>query len=242
MGGACCDAQGDMRPAQVPSGGLTKPQVGGKIKIEYFFEGPEEWQRPAPLIFLLEHKGVDFERQTVSLADWPGRKESGNTGEMGGLPIVHRGGQSQQQTNAVLRSLGAQYGYYDTKDWKNAGTIDMIVDTQAELYNACAKLALFTPEDDQPQGIEDIRDGILTKFMTIVEKRLAGNGNAKFIVGDKLTIADFAMCQTIFNILRNTQSPLHAPLGLTLDSYPLVEAYATRLEAEVQAYLTKRSA
>lgn len=63
MGGACCDAQGDMRPGQVPSGGLAKPQVGGKIKIEYFFDVPEMWQRPAPIIFLLEHKGVDFERQ-----------------------------------------------------------------------------------------------------------------------------------------------------------------------------------
>lgn len=160
---------------------------------------------------------------------------------MGGLPIVHRGGQSQQQTSAVLRSLGVQYGYYDPKDWKNAGIIDMIVETQADLYTACATVVLFTPEDEQPEKIEGIRDGILTKFMTIIEKHLTKNQNAKFLVGDKLTIADFAMCQSIFYVLGNTQSPLHAPLGMTLESYPQVAAYGKRLEAEVQATLARQA-
>ena len=90
MGGACCDSQSDMRPGQAPSGGLDKNSIGKKVKVEYF-EG--FYGRPAPIVFLLEHKGAAYEYATVSQEAWPARKASGGAGEFGGLPIVTRGGQ-----------------------------------------------------------------------------------------------------------------------------------------------------
>ena len=237
MGGACCDSQSDMRPGQAPSGGLDKNSIGKKVKVEYF-EG--FFGRPAPIVFLLEHKGAAYEYATVSQEAWPARKASGGAGEFGGLPIVTRGGQEQQQTNAVLRSLGIQHGYYNPKDWKNAGIIDMIVDTQAEFFNKASGIIVFTPDDEKAAAIEQCRDGLLTKLLGLVEAQLQRNPGTKFIVGDKITIADCAMAQCLFNFVLNEQGPMKAAFSPILTLFPSVQDYIKRVEPEFAPYLNKR--
>ena len=44
---------------------------------------------------LLSHKGATYEQIEVSQEAWGGRKAAGNTGEFGGMPIVHQGGKSR---------------------------------------------------------------------------------------------------------------------------------------------------
>ena len=71
---------------------MSKPKSSGKVKIEYF---KHFYGRPAPLVFLMEHKGVKYEYDEIDQADWPQRKAQGKAGEFGGLPIVTRGRQEQ---------------------------------------------------------------------------------------------------------------------------------------------------
>ena len=144
--GACCDSSGgdNLRP-QGNAGGFARPTGGQVIKIEYF---PGAYARPGPLVMLLKHKGAAFEQVDVSQEAWGARKAAGNVGEFGGMPIVHQGGKTRQQTNAVLRQLGIQFGYYypNPKDWKIAGVIDMIVETYTDAFNSIAKTIVSTPD------------------------------------------------------------------------------------------------
>ena len=180
--------------------------MGKAIKIEYF---PSSYARPGPLIMLLEHKGASYEKIEVSQEAWGARKAAGNTGEFGGMPIVHQDGKTRQQTNALLRQLGIQFGYYDPSDWKKAGVIDMIVETYTDAFNSISGTIVFTPAEKKAEEMEAWRDGILTKLLTIVEKHLSMNPIDKFLTGDDLTIADFALASLTFNILKNELNPVH---------------------------------
>ena len=167
--GACCDSSGsDMRPA--PSGGIVKHAGGPSgqtIKVEYFDLG---FGRADPIVQLLKHKGVAFEYVQVSQESWGTRKAAGDAGEMGGLPIVHIGGQSRQQTNAILRSFGIQHGYYNPTDWKSAGIADVIIDSYTDTFGAIAKVLFMQGDEEKAAELESVKNGILTKFLTIVEK------------------------------------------------------------------------
>ena len=93
MGAACCDSSESIRPAQ-PTGSVgSKKPMGSAIKIEYF---PASYARPDPIIQLLEHKGVNYEKVEINFEAWGARKAAGDTGEFGGMPIVHQAGKSRQ--------------------------------------------------------------------------------------------------------------------------------------------------
>ena len=109
------------------------------VKIEYF---RGSLGRAEPIRVMLHHANVDFVEDPVSFPGWGMRKVTGNTGEFGALPIVSYQGQSMQQTGAILRALGIERGYYNPRDWRQAGQIDWIVDTWGELLTANANIVL----------------------------------------------------------------------------------------------------
>ena len=238
--GVCCDSGENLRPAAVePSSSLSKPAAAPKeIKVEYF-EGA--YGRPGALYFLLEHAKADYEYVQVAQADWPSRKANDTGGEFGFLPIVQiKNGPQQQQTVACLRSLGIKYGYYDPKDWAKCGVIDMICETNNELFNAAATIMFFTQPDDQPAEIEKLKEGLLAKFLGIVDAQLKSNGFEGWIMGASLTIADFALAQTLFNIIFNEMCPLSAPLQESVKSLPTVHNYMKSLKKVNCLYLLQR--
>ena len=184
MGANCCDSSAAEHldtpaPAGITGGHQRRDdfaRVNANIakesyKVEYFGEC---YGRVDPIRQMLEHKGADYQFIGHTAEGWANLKKSGgNTGEFGGLPIVHFGGEARQQTSALLRSLGQVHGYYDASNWKQAVFIDMIVETHSDLFNATMKAALFTPGDQKAAAMRAVKDGICTKFFNICEKRLA---------------------------------------------------------------------
>ena len=140
--GGCCDAGqgGSTRPITAPRISRTRKN---RLTIQYF-DGA--WGRPDPIVQLLEYEGIDYDYLTVSQEEWAVTKAEGAGGEMGCLPIISIDGREKQQTNAVLRSLGMKHGFYDPSDWKQAGVIDMIVETYADVLKACGVI-LYLTED-----------------------------------------------------------------------------------------------
>ena len=137
-----------------------------KIKIEYF---ESAYGRADPLVQLLAHKGEPYEYCALSQEEWAARKQNGDTGEFGALPIATWEGEVYQQTNATLRAFGVRFGYYDQSDWKNAGFIDMIVETQTDCFNQAAKIMFFTEYADKEYEIEKFTDGALKKLVSICD-------------------------------------------------------------------------
>ena len=85
------------------------------------------------------------------------------------------------------------------------------------------------------------RDGFLSQYLLICEQFLQVQGrNAKFIVGDELTIADFVLASVIFNIIDNPNSEFTFILAEKLDEFPRFNSYAERLRTELASHLDSR--
>jgi len=133
-----------------------------------------------------------------------------------------------------------QYGYYDASNWKHAGRIDMIVETWSDVLGAAAKILMFTPEHEKAAAMVAFRDGLCDKFLMMIEKQLDDNQLEKFLVGDRITIADFVVASFTFNILLNPQNPLKPILEPILLEYPHFDGYYKRLRNETKKHLDKR--
>ena len=115
----------------------AEPVAESPIKITYF----QGYGRADPIRFMLSHKGVSYQDFGMTPEALGAKKASGDTGEMGGLPIVHDIEWPQtgmQQLSAIMRLYGLKYGYYptDAAEWAKCGKIDEIVYTWADILTS----------------------------------------------------------------------------------------------------------
>ena len=80
---------------------------------------------------------------------------------------------------------------------------------------------------------------MLPIWVEAIEKRITANGG-KFVAGDKITIADFAIASIAFNLLRNEANP-HIAISLPLiKDHEVLRNYSHRLKEALSEHLTKR--
>ena len=75
--------------------------------------------------------------------------------------------------------------------------------------------------------------------MTFVEKQLVRN-QKKFLMSDKMCIADFILASFIFNICKNNIGVFKDALALVLSNFPNIDAYSYRLKSELSRHLSTR--
>ena len=73
-----------------------------------------------------------------------------------------------------------------------------------------------------------------------MEKRLKENTSHKRIVGDNLTIADFALAAFCYSAALNEQNPRHKEHLATLEKFPTLLEYARGLKDDLKEHLEKR--
>ena len=154
------------------------------------------------------------------------------------MPQVQYKGVQMQQTLAILRMIGVEHGFYDPKDWQAAGKIDMVCESFNNILGS-----IFT---GKPAKLNPVIEKSLRPFLLMVEGMLATKAeqgsSTKFIVGEKVTIADICMFCLFHNSLMN---PIYAGYALTnaemnSGKYPKVLAYAASLEQEFADYAASR--
>ena len=98
--------------------------------------------------------------------------------------------------------LGTRHGYYSTdatEQWK----IDSTIDAASDLYTSMYKFAFEADAEKKKVAAEAFFTTTFPQFCEIIEKRLNANSSQKFIVNDRITIADFSLgafaYSTIFN-------------------------------------------
>ena len=132
-----------------------------------------------------------------------------------------------------------KFGYYNPSDWKKAGFVDMIVETENEILSAFGKVLLFTADADKPAELEKLKNGALSNLLKICEKQISKD-QTKFIAGEELTIADFALSALTFNILKNEMFPMKAALDDIWVEFPNFNAYTLRLKNALKEQLESR--
>jgi glutathione S-transferase len=174
------------------------------IKVHYF----AGFGRAEAIRMLLKYSKVDFENVHYTFADLPTLKTSGVL-EFGQLPMVERDGKNYSQSIACLRALAIMIdnGTYPTDPYQ-AYLVDSIIDAVSDIYNGYFSASFAPSEELKKSMMANFLATTLPKFLAAFEKRLEGNSSPDKIVGDKHTIADFALAALAYSSFLNEANPM----------------------------------
>jgi glutathione S-transferase len=141
------------------------------------------------------------------------------------------------QSWAILRYLGRTYGYYP-EDPEVAYKIDSTIDAVEDYFGAYFKFN-FESNEEKKAIFKENWLKMLPIWVTAIEKRLEANGG-KYIAGDKITIADFALAAVGFNLLLNEANPHYAETLPFIKDHEILKKYKAGLKEELGAYLAAR--
>lgn len=167
------------------------------IKVHYF----GGYGRAEATRMLLAHAQIPFENVDYTFESLPAAKASGNL-EFGQLPVLEIDGKFFSQSVAMLRMLGLKYGYYP-EDAYEAWRVDSFIDSVGDLINQYYKAAFNPNEEEKKELFAKYYETIFPTWLGIIEKRLQSNSSQKFLVGDKMTIADFQFAAIGFSNFYN---------------------------------------
>ena len=112
------------------------------MKLHYFsFYG-----RAEPIRLLLNHSGKEFEDIMHTFDEWKEIKSNADLFEYGQMPVLEKDSKVYSNSMAILRYLGAEYGYYPTEA-ESMFQVNLIIDLS---YDFCAPIfaALHIKDDD----------------------------------------------------------------------------------------------
>ena len=144
-------------------------------------------------------------------------------------------GKNLVQSWAILRFLGRQHGYYP-QDLETAFTIDSTIDAVEDYLGAYFKFN-FESNEEKKAIFKENWLKMFPVWLAAIEKRLEGK---RFITGDKLTIADFALGAVGFNLLLNEANPHYAETMELIKDHEVLKKYAANLKEELGEYLAAR--
>jgi glutathione S-transferase len=206
------------------------------IKVHYF----AGFGRAEAVRMLLKYSKVEFENVNYTFADLPTVKASGNL-EFGQLPAVEREGKFYSQSVSCLRALAIMIdnGTYPTDPYQ-AYLVDSVVDAVSDIYNGYFAAAFAPTEELKKQKMGEFLANTLPKFLAAFEKRLEGNSSPDKMVGDKHTIADFALAALAYSSFLNEANPAREAQLEVANKFPKLMDYFNGLGETLKDHLSTR--
>lgn len=205
------------------------------MKLHYL----DIYGRAEPIRMLLNHAKIEFEDVRYSREEFPEKKAELNL-EFGQVPMLEVDGKQYTQSFSILRFLGSKHGYYPSDPYK-AYLVDSFLDGLNDLIIKFG--GAFNEKD--PERQKELFTTCLTQgvptFLAVVEKRLTDNSSKKSLVGESVSIADFALAGILFSIFYNDANDKSILFRQVLENFPNVKAYAEFLrDKALKEYLETR--
>jgi len=190
--------------------------------------------RADPMRALLNHANVSYEDKHLSMQEWG---EVKTTFPGGQIPCIEfEDGKKMGESLAITRYLGRKYGYYPDDPMKSF-ECDMLIDMYMDVIGKVYKPLFEADETKHDPMILEIVEA-MKKFLDGAAPHFEGN----FLVGDKLSIADFWIGGLYTNYLASSDIPFgKEQFSEVLASYPAFEAYGKRYAEEMKSYISSRA-
>ncbi|CDW77882.1 glutathione s-transferase [Stylonychia lemnae] len=204
-------------------------------KVHYF----PGYGKAEPIRMLLAHAKIEFEDVHYTPETLPAAKASGNL-EFGQMPVLEKDGKFYSQSQAILRFLGKELGYYP-EDTYHGYLVDSTLDFINDLTNARFKANNHPEPETKKQLLADFYEKVLSNFFLAIQKRLEANSSPDKIVGDKVTIADIALAAIAYSFFLNENNLSKTEYQEVLNKFPKVLDYFNGLGELLKEYLAARA-
>lgn len=199
------------------------------FKVTYF----KLYARGEAIRMLLSHAGANWEDNQIEFSEWPALKPHvpGNA-----LPCLElkANGKKMGQSVAILRFLAMQYGYYPS-DPLLAHKANELIDGLTDVFGKINAPAFNKDYDTGP-----IFSTVIPNFLSVIEKHLSTQDGKQYIVGGKMSIADFAIGGFYCNFFANPEMYKPEEWAKVLKQYPNFQEYGLNYSTEMETYLAAR--
>mmetsp|Transcript_5757 Transcript_5757/g.6614 ORF Transcript_5757/g.6614 Transcript_5757/m.6614 type:complete len:214 (+) Transcript_5757:140-781(+) len=190
---------------------------------------------------LLAHAKVEYDNEMPTGDSWKEFKPNCPNGQM---PVLEVDGKMLHQSQAIMRFLGKQHGYYPS-DAMAAFAVDAAVEDWNDSGKNMSYMSMFKPEPFPEEELKVFMEGMNKKYECIA-KILAKNGG-KFLCGDAITTADFTVFASLCSWAVNQptegkehQRHVYTACAEAMAKHPTVQAYVDAMKAELAGYLAAR--
>ncbi|XP_070540881.1 glutathione S-transferase-like isoform X2 [Ptychodera flava] len=195
--------------------------------------------RAEPIRLILHYSGIQFDDRRLTNEEWGNIKKNGEfCGHFGQLPYAEVNGEAISQSKALIRFAAREAGVLGENAWEIARA-DSLVDTENDILMALARVEFSTGDDAEAMKAEFVGTTLPLKMARLEKTLEANNGGKGFLVGNKVTHADFVL----FNVIETVENLAKAmEKGDMLDNYPLIKDHTKRIRElpTLQDYLKDR--
>ncbi|RUS84493.1 hypothetical protein EGW08_007732 [Elysia chlorotica] len=194
-------------------------------KLTYFdFRGRAEIAR-----LMFAYAGKEYEDHRIQVEDWSAVKPNTPFGQ---IPVLEVDGEEIGQSVAIANYLAREFGLYGKTNMESC-QIDQVVCLIQDLINAFVK-AMF--EIDPAKKAEMMRvnnEEVVPRFLGFFESILKKNGTG-FFVGSDITLADFFIYDSTWNLIKSTPT--------LLDNFPNLKQHRDRIGSvpQIKAHVDAR--
>jgi len=188
--------------------------------ILHYFDMPG---RGEMIRLLLKHLGMPYTDNRIKWEDWPSLKTSGKF-ELQQLPVLECKpcGVLIPQSDAIMHYLGLRYGLLPLKKPEKLYKVVWWCNTLKDIIEVCAGLYQPISEDKRKELRAALFDKKIPAFLEAMESALRVNKSHCFLVGSKLTIADFYFVGTWQDTVLN---PIMPEFKSIIGKFPLLSEY-----------------
>jgi glutathione S-transferase len=195
-----------------------------KPKLMYFNANG----RGANIRAILCHSGITWEDERIAFDKWPELKTSGKI-EWEGLPALEIDGKILTQSLAIEIYLGRKLCLLGETPDDEFEVISLLC-TREDLIQCLTPVFRPSSEEEKTHrndNIEKLRNEKLPWFLKKYEARLTKRGG-KYVLGDKISLADIFLAVTVENVFRSTQ------VGRLENWGELIATYAPKLHSHIE--------
>lgn len=159
------------------------------IVVHYF----DSWGRAERIRWILLVNNLQYTDKFYEWEEWLAVRP---TVEFGQLPIVEIDGHRLIQSLSIERYLGRKLGYIASDSYQEY-LIDSTVGCIDDYFRHFAEFLIYT---NNLTGYVEYYTTELKANLGFIEARLESNGDNGFLVGNSLTLADFAVSNFVYDI------------------------------------------
>lgn len=130
-------------------------------------------------------------------------------------------GKVLNESSAIAKLLAAKHGYYPA-DLETQFEIDVVTNQVDDFIGVAASTLWVLKGEEKVKSLQGLREGAASKLFRLLNDRIQEKENKNYLVGDKMTLADFRVFSFYQMVIREIEPET---FGSLLVNFPEVFRY-----------------